>query len=155
MLETILYAVGFFIFTIFLQWLLHKVRKNHNQGNSAIWVGSGAIIVICVMGLMTKNVDYFAALLGFIVGDEDGKQAVETHCKLRKAGGSMVENNRLPDTPWHVGYAKKQENDPRRHKARCIHYRDGQCGWKANYSGKCIGSSHSMDYSESLEDFKK
>ena len=41
--------------------------------------------------------------------------AVETHCKLRKAGGSMVENNRLPDTPWHVGYAKKQEDDPRRH----------------------------------------
>lgn len=77
--------------------------------------------------------------------------AVETHCKLRKAGGSMVEN----DTPWHVGYAKKQEDDPRRHKARCIHYRDGQCGWKANYSGKCIGSSHCMDYSESLEDFKK
>ena len=75
MLETILYAVGFFIFTIFLQWLLQKVRKNHNQGNSAIWVGSGAIIVICVMGLMTKNVDYFAALLGFIVGDEVGKQA--------------------------------------------------------------------------------
>lgn len=81
--------------------------------------------------------------------------AVETHCKLRKAGGSMVENNRLPDTPWHVGYAKKQEDDPRRHKARCIHYRDGQCGWKANYSGKCIGSSHCIDYSESLEDFKK
>lgn len=26
---------------------------------------------------------------------------------------------------------------------------------KANYSGKCIGSSHCMDYSESLEDFKK
>ena len=67
----------------------------------------------------------------------------------------MVENNRLPDTPWHVGYAKKQEDDPRRHKARCIHYCDGQCGWKANYSGKCIGSSHCMDYSESLEDFKK
>ena len=71
--------------------------------------------------------------------------AVETHCKLRKAGGSMVENNRLPDTPWHVGYAKKQEDDPRRHKARCIHYRDGQCGWKANYSGNCLGSSHCMD----------
>ena len=50
MLEIILYAIGFFIFTIFLQWLLHKVRKNHNQGNSAIWVGS-------------------------IVGDEVGKQA--------------------------------------------------------------------------------
>ena len=75
MLETILYAIGFFIFTIFLQWLLHKVRKNHNQGNSATWVGNGAIIVICVMGLMTKNINYFSALLGFVVGDEVGKQA--------------------------------------------------------------------------------
>ena len=74
-METILYAVGFFIFNIFIQWLLHKIRKNHNQGNSVIWVGNGAIIVICVMGLMTKNVNYFAALLGFIVGDEVGKQA--------------------------------------------------------------------------------
>ena len=75
MLEIILYAIGFFIFTIFLQWLLYKVRRNHNQRSSAIWVGNGAIIVICVMGLMTKNVNYFAALLGFIVGDEVGKQA--------------------------------------------------------------------------------
>lgn len=75
MLEIIMYAVGFFICTIFLQWFLHKVRKNHNQGNSAIWVGTGAIIVICVIGLMTKNVNYFAAVLGFVIGDEVGKQA--------------------------------------------------------------------------------
>lgn len=27
--------------------------------------------------------------------------------------------NKLSDTPWHVGYTKKDENDPRRHKARC------------------------------------
>lgn len=59
----------------FLQWLLHKVRKNHNHGKSAIWVGNGAIVVICVMGLMTKNINYFSALLGFVVGDEVGKQA--------------------------------------------------------------------------------
>lgn len=58
-----------------IQWLLHKVRKNHNQGNYAIWVGNGAIIVICVMGLMTKNINYFSALIGFVVGDEVGKQA--------------------------------------------------------------------------------
>lgn len=75
MLEIILYAVGFFICTVLLQWLLHKVRKNHNKGNSAIWVGTGAIIVICVIGLMNKNINYFAALIGFIVGDEVGKQA--------------------------------------------------------------------------------
>lgn len=41
----------------------------------AIWVGNGAIIVICVMGLMTKNVNYFVALIGFVVGNEVGKQA--------------------------------------------------------------------------------
>ena len=75
MLETIVYLLGVFILTMFLQWLLHKVRRNHNQGNSAIWVGNGAIIVICAMGLMTKNVDYFPALLGFVVGNEVGKQA--------------------------------------------------------------------------------
>jgi len=27
------------------------------------------------MGLMTKNINYFSALLGFVVGDEVGKQA--------------------------------------------------------------------------------
>ncbi len=36
-----------------------------------------------------------------------------------------MENNKLPDTPWHVGYAKKEESDPRRHKARCIYLKEG------------------------------
>ena len=75
MLEIILYAIGFFICTVFLQRLLDKTRKHHNQGSSAIWVGTGAIIVICVIGLMTKNINYFAAILGFIIGDEVGKQS--------------------------------------------------------------------------------
>ena len=75
MFEIIMYAVGFFLCTIFLQWLLHRVRKNHNMGNSAIWVGTGAIIVICIIGLMTKNTNYFAAVLGFVTGDEVGRQA--------------------------------------------------------------------------------
>lgn len=74
MIEIIMYAIGFFLCTIFLQWLLHKVRKSRNMGNSAIWVGNGAIFVICVIGLMTNNINYFAAVLGFITGDEVGKQ---------------------------------------------------------------------------------
>ena len=75
MLGIVIYAVGFFVFTIFLQWLLYHLRKNHNQGASAVWVGTGVMIVICVIGLVTKNINYFAALLGFIAGDELGKQA--------------------------------------------------------------------------------
>lgn len=64
---------------------------------------------------------------------------------------------RLPDTPWHVGYAKKDEDDPRRHKARCIHYRKGICmSTRSNYSHeKCGGSSHCSDYSESYKDYEK
>ena len=75
MLETIVYLVGFFILTMFLQWLLHKVRKNHNTGNSAIGAGNEVIIAVCLLGLMTKNVNYFAALLGFAIGNEVGKKA--------------------------------------------------------------------------------
>ena len=75
MFEMILYGVGFFVITIIFQWLLHKVRKNHNQGDSAIWVGTGAVIVISMFGIVTSNVNYFAAVLVFILGDEVGKRA--------------------------------------------------------------------------------
>ena len=42
-----------------------------------------------------------------------------------------MDEKRLPDTPWHVGFVKKEEDDPRRHKARCIYYAEGVC-----YQGK-------------------
>mgnify|MGYP003403197891 CR=1 FL=1 len=64
---------------------------------------------------------------------------------------------RLPDTPWHVGYAKKAEDDPRRHKVRCIHNVDGKCNSSRSnyYMETCGGSSHCADYSETYEDYKK
>lgn len=59
---------------------------------------------------------------------------------------------KLPDTPWHVGYTKKAEDDPRRHKSRCIHiYWDNSCA----YNSKCIGSSHCQFYAETEEQDKK
>ena len=73
MFEKELFALGFFLFTLLLQWILFKVRRNHNRGDSAIWVGYGAIIVICVMGLIDNNENYFSAILGFIIGDEIGR----------------------------------------------------------------------------------
>ena len=56
-----------------------------------------------------------------------------------------MNNNKLPDTPWHIGYAKKEETDPRRHKARCAHYDNGNCKF---VSGKCPVSAHCKKYSE-------
>ena len=62
-----------------------------------------------------------------------------------------MESKRLPDTPWHVGYAKKEENDPRRHKSRCIYKRDSIChqGKSGAFMLKCPGSSHCNYYAES------
>ena len=69
MLELIIYGIGFFVLTLLLQYLLSKFRKDCNQCDSAIWVGNNAIIVICIFGIMQHNIDYFAAITGFIVAD--------------------------------------------------------------------------------------
>lgn len=75
MIEKVVYFVGFCIFTIGLQGVLFKVRRNHNKGKYAIWVGNAAIAVICLAGIINNNVSYLYAVLGFILGDEIGKAA--------------------------------------------------------------------------------
>ena len=62
-----------------------------------------------------------------------------------------MDEKRLPDTPWHVGFVKKEEDDPRRHKARCIYYAEGVChqGKMGCFLRKCPGSSHCKYYAES------
>lgn len=56
----------------------------------------------------------------------------------------------LPDTPWHIGYAYKDEQDPRRHKAWCIHLENKicKCGMSGCYMTNCAGSSHCKYYAE-------
>ena len=69
----------------------------------------------------------------------------------------MAFNNKskLPDTPWHVGYAYKDEHDPRRHKARCIHLEKSICHCRlcGCYMTNCVGSSHCKFYVEGQEDW--
>ena len=59
--------------------------------------------------------------------------------------------NGLPDTPWHVGFVKKDKDDPRRHKSRCIHIKNGICLSRIcdYFNTKCGGSAHCMYYAES------
>lgn len=66
-------------------------------------------------------------------------------------------NKKLPDTPWHVGYTKKEEDDPRRHKARCIHIGDKicKCGKSGSYMTKCAGSAHCHYYCETLSEWNR
>lgn len=61
-----------------------------------------------------------------------------------------MERKILPDTPWHLGYPKKEPHDPRRHKSRCIYLKEGlcRCGRSGAYTLKCPGSSHCTCYKE-------
>lgn len=67
------------------------------------------------------------------------------------------QKSKLPDTPWHVGFVYKDENDPRRHKARCIHLqkRICKCGLSGCYLANCIGSAHCKYYAEGHSQWKK
>lgn len=62
-----------------------------------------------------------------------------------------MEDKKLPDTPWHVGYVKMDELDSRRHKAWCIHYSHGKCYEEKMvcYRRRCYGSSHCKYYAVS------
>lgn len=62
----------------------------------------------------------------------------------------MTQKSNFPDTPWHVGFAKKDSDDPRRHRSRCIYYSDGCCccGKSGCYKMKCGGSAHCLFYEE-------
>ena len=56
----------------------------------------------------------------------------------------------IPDVPWHIGSPKMDENDTRRHKARCIYYDNGTKKCRKVESPywlmKCGGSSHCRFY---------
>lgn len=64
-----------------------------------------------------------------------------------KRGGYMGINNYLTGTPWHIEKFTRQENDPRRHRSRCIYYisESKHCSYRC---GQCIGSAHCSHYKE-------
>lgn len=74
MIKIVCYAIGFFLITLLFQYLLHRIRKNGNRGECAIWVGRNAAIAICVLGVVINNINYLGAVLGFLLADEIGKQ---------------------------------------------------------------------------------
>lgn len=65
MLGFVIYGIGYFVVTLLIQYMLFKLRKNHNHGPNGIWVGSSAIIVLCVIGIINYKICYLAAIIGF------------------------------------------------------------------------------------------
>ena len=74
MLEMVLYGIVFFLLTIFLQYILHKTRKNGNKGQSGVWTGMVTIITICILGIYMGKICFLAAIIGFVIADEIGKK---------------------------------------------------------------------------------
>ena len=56
MLGFVIYGIGYFVVTLLIQYMLFKLRKNHNHGPNGIWVGSSAIIVLCVIGIINHKI---------------------------------------------------------------------------------------------------
>ena len=49
------------------------------------------------------------------------------------------------DTPHHIEFLRKDEDDERRDKRRCLFFTKNKCSY---YNGQCIGSSHCNYYQE-------
>jgi len=66
--------------------------------------------------------------------------------------GKHNDSKKLPDTPWHIGFAKKDIDDPRRHKSKCLYLNSNicECNQCETYLLKCPGSSHCRYYAETL-----
>ena len=60
---------------------------------------------------------------------------------------------KLPDTPWHISYIRKDEDDPRRHKSRCVYNNGKECN--NAYMLEWIGSSHCKFYAETWDIARK
>ena len=71
MLEMILYAVGFFLVTLLIQYLFSK-RKS--KSNLTIWQGTSTIVAICILGIVFYNINYLAAILGYVIAVRIGKE---------------------------------------------------------------------------------
>lgn len=54
------------------------------------------------------------------------------------------------DVGFHVGFVTKAEDEPRRHKSRCVYFQEGKCmcGKLRCYTCKCPGSAQCSQYSE-------
>jgi hypothetical protein len=56
------------------------------------------------------------------------------------------------DTPHHIEFLRKDENDERRDKRRCLFFTKNKCSY---YNGQCIGSSHCNYYQEDKQKASK
>ena len=55
--------------------------------------------------------------------------------------------NRFTGTPWHVERYTREAGDEKRHRSRCVYFRE-QGTYCCKISDRCFGSAHCQDYKE-------
>ena len=65
-----IYGIAFFLITLLIQYLL---RNYNNHGRKlTLWTGTGCVIIICIIGLLQADLNYYAAAIGFAIADQIG-----------------------------------------------------------------------------------
>lgn len=69
----LIYGIVFFLITLLIQYLLRNYRKKGGKFN--FWTGAECVVVICMLGIIQKELYYFAVAIGFLLADRIGEQA--------------------------------------------------------------------------------
>lgn len=65
MISMILTGIGILLVTILIRYITFRTKKFTD-----FWVGTTEIVVICILGILSGDPDYYAGILGYIIGDE-------------------------------------------------------------------------------------
>ena len=72
-MQYLAYGIGFFLCTLLLQFVLHRMRKNKNK-KYPIWAGASVVIIVAMTGIITRNIAYLGAVIGYVTADNIGKE---------------------------------------------------------------------------------
>jgi hypothetical protein len=69
----VIYSIGFFVFTLILQAIFHKARKNKNM-QYPIWAGENVVVFIALSSIVARNTAFLGAVIGYVLADNIGKK---------------------------------------------------------------------------------
>lgn len=72
MFETVLYGLVFFPDNTVDSIYSFGYKKKRN-GKSCFWIGTNAAVAICMLRIIFKEINYFAAVIVFLLADEIGQ----------------------------------------------------------------------------------
>lgn len=67
-----IYGFVAFLITVLIQFIEFKTRKDPNK-KWGFWTGASCLVIICILGIVSQDVRYFASLIGFAAGGSVGE----------------------------------------------------------------------------------